>query len=177
MTGKKQFITVMCKDCKKEWLKRKDTILTWKGRCRSCAMLLVETTPERKAIKHQNGLAFIAKFGKIPSPKMENRGRRETHYNWKGGITPFRIAFWQSKEHKEWRKSVFERDGYKCVICNINTHDLQADHIEPFALYPELRLDTSNGRTLCIPCHIKYGARVHNGRLTRKSSTGNSVTK
>lgn len=34
---------------------------------------------------------------------------------------------------------------------------LHADNIKPFALYPELRFEVTNGRTLCIPCHKKTG--------------------
>ena len=32
---------------------------------------------------------------------------------------------------------------------------LNADHIKPFSLYPELRLIVENGRTLCVDCHKK----------------------
>lgn len=35
---------------------------------------------------------------------------------------------------------------------NIKMH---ADHIKPFAIYPDLRFEVSNGRTLCSACHRK----------------------
>lgn len=76
--------------------------------------------------------------------------------NWKGGITPINVRIRNSKEYKVWRLNVFERDNYTCIICGYNKgHILQADHIKPFAYYPELRFDVSNGRTLCKPCHEK----------------------
>lgn len=170
MTSPKTFVEVSCKDCFKIWLKRKDTLNFWKGRCLSCAMLEVEKTPKRKAIKHQKGLNHIAKFGKLPGLKNENRGRGATHYNWKGGITPYRIKLWQSQEYKDWRFAVFTRDNFKCVACKVNTHALQADHIKPFALYAELRFSVDNGRTMCIPCHRKYGAKVTHGKLVKEAS-------
>ena len=59
----------------------------------------------------------------------------------------------QSVEYRLWRESVFKRDGWSCQICGTSGCEVQADHIKPFALYPELRFAIDNGRTLCIPCH------------------------
>lgn len=70
----------------------------------------------------------------------------------------------QSSAYKAWRTLIFEKDNYTCVFCKDRNYEgrgetlkLHADHIKPFALYPELRFDISNGRTLCIPCHLKTG--------------------
>ena len=60
-----------------------------------------------------------------------------------------------SKKMKDWREAVFKRDNYTCQFCKVRGGYLQADHIKPFALYPDLRFDLDNGRTLCRPCHYK----------------------
>ncbi len=91
---------------------------------------------------------------KPPLLKGEDNGR------WKGGITPINSLIRTSKEYKLWRKSVFERDNYTCIWCgakngNGKTVILHADHIKPFAYYPELRFAIDNGRTLCRECHKK----------------------
>lgn len=59
----------------------------------------------------------------------------------------------KSVPYQEWRKAVFERDGYKCVKCGKGGY-LHADHIKRFALFPDLRLDVNNGQTLCRKHHI-----------------------
>lgn len=80
--------------------------------------------------------------------------------NWKGGVTPEHKLIRRSPEYKEWRTKVFERDNYTCVQCKAKCVEgfkviLEADHIKPFAKFPELRFDLDNGRTLCQPCHRK----------------------
>ena len=78
------------------------------------------------------------------------------------------LLFRASREYKHWRLSVFKRDNFTCVICGDNKGgNLEADHIKDFALYPNLRLDVNNGRTLCRNCHIKtenYGFKKSNSK-------------
>jgi hypothetical protein len=64
-------------------------------------------------------------------------------------------------EYKIWRKAVLERDGYKCIWCG-DTHHLHADHIKPWAFYPEVRFAIDNGRTLCFECHKKTDTYLKN---------------
>ncbi len=73
--------------------------------------------------------------------------------NWQGGIYPMHKLIRTTAEYKEWRRQVFKRDRYTCVLCKASGVTIQADHIKSFSSYPELRFDLSNGRTLCLPCH------------------------
>lgn len=75
---------------------------------------------------------------------------------WRGGVTNENLILRSSLEYRQWRKSVFERDNYLCVIGGKeHGNKLNADHIKAFASHPELRFDVSNGRTLCEACHKK----------------------
>lgn len=100
----------------------------------------------------------------------------DKHWNWQGGKTQEIQKLRTSLEYKEWRKSVFIRDGFKCVLCDKKGY-LEADHIKPFAHYPKLRFKLSNGRTLCKDCHkntptYKTGSKIvfnnQYTKLTRK---------
>lgn len=92
------------------------------------------------------------------------------HPRWKGGITPINKKIRHSVEYKLWRTAVFERDHYTCVWCgNKKSGNLNADHIKPFAYFPELRFAIDNGRTLCVPCHRKTYISFHGNQYKTKN--------
>ena len=122
----------------------------WKGgkpKCEVCQKII--SYGRKRCKKHH-----------IVTEKMRrnigNGLRGEKNYNWQGGITPIHSKIRNSLEMKLWRKAVFQRDNWTCVWCgNDKGGNLEADHIKPFAHYPELRFAIDNGRTLCKGCHRK----------------------
>ena len=53
------------------------------------------------------------------------------------------------------RSNLLKRDDFTCQLCGKRGGTMNADHIKPFAYFPELRTSIENGRTLCEPCHRK----------------------
>lgn len=97
----------------------------------------------------------------VRMPEPWNKGKKcpqlggANQHLWKGGITPQDELIRKSREYKLWREAVFKRDDFTCQGCGLRGVQLQADHIKPFAWFPELRFAIDNGRTLCVPCHRK----------------------
>ena len=95
--------------------------------------------------------------------KMSEKRKGAKCHFWRGGITQKnyteRKIIMELMVYKIWRRKVFERDAYTCIWCGLKGSQhggyLHADHIKPFAFYPELRFDINNGRTLCRKCHYK----------------------
>jgi hypothetical protein len=56
-----------------------------------------------------------------------------------------------------WTRLVKESDGYKCIMCDHQGAKgdgvMEAHHVVPKALHPELATEVFNGVTLCKPCH------------------------
>lgn len=94
----------------------------------------------------------------------------ENASNWQGGISTENEIMRKRKEYRLWREAVFSRDNWECQECHDRSRGghpvvLNADHIKPFALFPELRFAIDNGRTLCEPCHRKtptFGCKIRN---------------
>lgn len=129
--------------------------------------------------KSKKGVQIAWNKGTKGLMKNSNRGKLipaiqgEKHWNWKGGISEKNALFRNSGPYREWRRKVFQRDMFSCVKCGYRSHkrkDIRADHIKPFSLYPELRLVVDNGRTLCLPCDLKYGWRYKGSRHKKKVS-------
>lgn len=104
----------------------------------------------------------VRKKMSLAQRNRDNTGKK--HHNWKGGITPVNVKIRHSFEYKLWRKAVFERDNYTCIWGGKeHGSKLNADHIKPFSMFPELRFAIDNGRTLCVECHRKtdtWGGRT-----------------
>lgn len=126
----------------------------------------------KKGIRVSKNTEF--KKGNVPYNKGKHHSEetkqkiRQAIGQKKGFITPVHKIVRSSTEYKLWRTAVFERDKYRCIWCGIKSKKgtkkvvLNADHIKPFAAYPELRFAIDNGRTLCVHCHRMtdtYGGR------------------
>lgn len=60
-------------------------------------------------------------------------------------------------KNKEWRGSVFNRDGHMCLACGDDRGgNLCAHHILPYSIAKNKRWDVENGATLCKSCHVKF---------------------
>lgn len=148
-----------------------ESLRSWSTRRKYCSKKCLHSSPRSKETRVKQRLA---KLGKTPwnkgillseKHKAKLRGKRAPFKDtskmrgrrpWNkigDGITLLNERIRKSPKYKLWRKQVFERDDYTCQNCGKHGGTLHADHIKPFALYPELRFDVSNGRTLCVPCH------------------------
>lgn len=118
----------------------------------------------------------LANSGKHLSAEHKAKIARygERNHLWKGGITPENARIRTSKEYKEWRLAVFTRDDFTCQHCGKRGGTLHADHIRDFAKHKHLRMDPSNGRTLCVPCHQNTETYPKN-LLGRKRKTINDL--
>lgn len=109
-----------------------------------------------KLKKRQKGYWLGKKRPDLKLPHFWKIGEHTgvNHHNWKGGITDERNRERNTLEQRQWRRSVFKRDNYTCISCKKRGGNLVADHYPyPFYKYPDKRLDTSNGRTLCEKCN------------------------
>ena len=109
-------------------------------------------------------LKKLRKIGWITrTPSVGGRGRPNQYMiQWDGHTlteTDDEHALRRSVAYQTWRKEVFKRDGYACRNCGDTFSSLEAHHVKSFALHPDLRLDVSNGRTLCKRCHHKETAK------------------
>ena len=67
--------------------------------------------------------------------------------------------------YRDWRMSVYRRDGFRCKISNERCEGrIVAHHILPWSQYPEERYNVNNGITLCLFHHPKR--RIDEVRLS-----------
>ena len=123
-------------------------------------------TPEAKKNHHDAIMKFIQTPAYRQKQRLAHVGKKSA--NWRGGITPLRIIIRESKKYEHWRKSIYERDNYTCVLCKKYGGVMHVDHF-PITFSSILRIykistlleavacnklwDMNNGRVLCLDCH------------------------
>jgi 5-methylcytosine-specific restriction endonuclease McrA len=91
---------------------------------------------------------------RISQVTRERTPRGEQCHSYKDGKFVERMGQRYTLEYKRWRFDVYLRDNFTCQMCGDKRGgNLQAHHIKPFADYPDLRFEVSNGITLCKKCH------------------------
>lgn len=163
-----------CEHCGKLFNKSKTVSLKLWTKTRFCSRVCTDTYKRKPLSEFTRECLFCHEIFLVKKPSVISRycskkcwtssqiGKirpllsGEKHWNWRGGKTKEQELVRKSIEYKTWRTAVFERDGYRCVLCGDKRgHNLEADHIKTFASNPELRFITDNGRTLCHDCHTK----------------------
>lgn len=150
-----------------------ESLNSWRYRRKYCSKRCANSAPRSQETRLKQRLAKLGKPSwnqGIALTEAHKRALRKPHKKiqdtsnmcgrrpWNkigNGITPINDRIRKSPQYKKWRKSVYERDDYTCVLCGKHGGDFQADHIKPFSSYPSLRFEISNGRTLCKKCHRK----------------------
>lgn len=132
-----------------------------RGNVKYCSHKCYTSTPKSDEFKQKISEAF-----------RSEAFRGENHPNWKGGVMKGRKDR-NLSVYKEWRLAVFARDNYTCQHCGLKNYkglgktvQLEADHIQSWTEYPELRYEVNNGRTLCKDCHSKRTAQQHRERMS-----------
>lgn len=105
-----------------------------------------------KVLKSRSG---ILNSMKRPEVVAKVQAKKKITYDLRGRRTPELGRIRRCLQYRLWRESVFKKDNYTCIWCGQIGGRLNADHIKPFAYYPELRFAIDNGRTLCENCHRK----------------------
>jgi hypothetical protein len=167
-------ILVTCSKCNSNYNKRVDSIFNWNGLCRKCSNI---TTIENKI----KGIRK-AKYGKCEKCgkesywiktstlckkcRNENMPHGENHYKWKKDRST--LAKRQERNdmaYKEWRRLVWERDGFKCQLKDDTClNKIEAHHIVTWSEDESKRYDVSNGITLCKKHHPKIKKQVENSK-------------
>lgn len=141
------------------------TILRWcedilrpKLGCKRCIPRSAEHCA--KISRNRRGKKLSDAHCKSMSKSMKRRGivppsqRGAIPWNFRG-VTPIHERIRRSAEYIAWRKATFERDNYTCQVCAERGGRLRAHHIKKFSTHPDLRLEPTNGITVCERCDIK----------------------
>ena len=135
--------------------KRKNGCMVWKCLCSCCGQIVELSTAQlqRKDRKSCGCYRMTGENHPRYNPAIREPGYQERHRS--------------QTERREFSKIVFDRDNYKCVICN-SKKKLNAHHLNGYHWCVEGRTDINNGITLCNIHHKKFHKEYSNVNNTRE---------
>lgn len=127
----------------------------------SCDMLVIPYYAEKDALKFCSYECYKTHIGEY------FKGENSPHWNAK--LTDEeRFRNRNLPEYRSWRKSVYERDGFTCVVCGDGKGgNLNAHHLNSWSTAVKDRMSVSNGVTLCETCHVDFHKIYGFGNNTR----------
>lgn len=143
----------------------KNSVPAWNRGIPQTEQVKIQISKKLKVIAKEKGFGkwMLGKKDSLETRQNKSNAAKRViargEHNWYiDGRTPKNKIIRHSLEYKLWREAVFKRDNWTCQHCGARSGNgkkiiLHADHIKPFAHFPELRFKLSNGRTLCVDCH------------------------
>lgn len=115
------------------------------------------------AVKNKRIQNCLKKYGVeyyMQTEEWKKANSGENSAVWKGDKASYDRTERYDPKYREWRRSVFRRDGYTCQCCGTISKAgiekpvyINAHHIKNWKDNPEDRFDVDNGITLCMECH------------------------
>jgi len=92
------------------------------------------------------------------------------HHAWNHNLTEEQRSLRQHQKFmlKRTSRSCFERDRFKCIICDSNKK-IHAHHLNSWKYFPEDRISVDNLMTLCDSCHKQYHKSVKLKEVTKEN--------
>lgn len=147
-------------------LKRKNSARYWLGKKRPSI-----SEKHKEILRKKNKGHFVSEKTKEIIRDLTKGKFGQEHPCWvEKKKHPLYKAIREIFKYKEWRKNIFIRDNFTCVLCKMSKVYIEADHypvrfvdilkknnIENInqAINCEELWNMDNGRTLCKPCHLK----------------------
>ncbi|MGR3177795.1 MAG: HNH endonuclease [Candidatus Anammoxibacter sp.] len=170
--SKQQFCSVLCYSYWQSENVRKENHHNYIGKeliCKQCERLFIPKDGQYKR-KYCSKKCYV-KYQKGKPLLMNIMGKRwvtpRTYH-----LKPNRVLQ-SGAMYNEWRAKIYERDNYTCQDCGESGGKLNAHHINPVSMFPELLFELTNGMTLCHECHKKtdsYGWKNYwNNYINKKT--------
>lgn len=103
-------------------------------------------TMQTKEYKEKQRISKTGELNGMWNPELSEEEREKEKYHSR-----------RYPGYKDFRKEVFERDGYACCICSDATGgNLVVHHLNGFHWDIKGRIEVNNGVTLCNHCHDEF---------------------